>query len=57
MGTSTIGNSDAIISERLNKLFVAQTARPLYIRRHQTLTINAIPARTARHRWNCHTSY
>ena len=29
MGTSTIGNSDAIISERLNKLFVAQAARPL----------------------------
>ncbi|MDE0469365.1 MAG: chorismate pyruvate-lyase family protein [Candidatus Poribacteria bacterium] len=28
MGTSTIGNSDAIISERLNKLFVAQAARP-----------------------------
>ncbi|MCY3552264.1 MAG: chorismate pyruvate-lyase family protein [Candidatus Poribacteria bacterium] len=29
MGKSTIGNSDAIISERLNKLFVAQAARPL----------------------------
>ena len=28
MGTSTIADSDAIISERLNKLFVAQAARP-----------------------------
>ena len=28
MNTSTIADSDAIISERLNKLFVAQAARP-----------------------------